>query len=142
MKQTLLIIVAAFCLHTICRAQDGSVPDIIKRGFEAYQKASAQAALDTWLRGSPVEYDQRTRTQLGGGLGAIDSAYGKFVGWELIRSIKISDSVRRVYITAKYEKGPLFMSFDCYQGADWMIPALDFQTKLSLLLPPSILGGL
>ena len=140
MKHILQIFATALLLQTLCFAQN-EAPDVVKRGFDAYLKSGAQAGIDEWIKGSPVQNDQSGRLQLVGGLTTIESAYGNFTGWELIRVVILSASTRRVYVVAKYEKGPLFMSFDCFKSTEWIIPTLDLNTKANLVLPSNLLGG-
>lgn len=141
MKRALLLIVTAFSFSALCRAETPAVPDIVKRGFDAYLNSGVEAGVDEWLKGSPIEKEKTMRLQVIGGVTTIESSYGKLTGWELIRVVALSDSARRIYIVAKYEKGPLYMSFDCYNAKDWIIPVLNLNTKATEILPPNLLGG-
>lgn len=141
MKFAFLLIIAAFSSSALCRAESPAVPDVVKRGFDAYLKLGVEAGFNEWLKGSPIEKEKTMRAQATGLANTIESGYGKFTGWELIRVVALSDSVRRVYAIAKYEKGPLYVSFDCYKAKDWIIPMFNLTTKASEILPPSMLGG-
>jgi hypothetical protein len=143
MKTLLPLSAAALLLAHSAFAQNSiPAPDIIGSGFDAYQKDGVQAAMTVWLKNSAIENDSAGRMQMAGGLGTLQGAYGRFTGWEIVRAVKLGESVRRVYIVAKFERGPIFFAFDCYQAAaGWTISTFDMHTKPSSIFPAAILGG-
>jgi hypothetical protein len=118
------------------------VPNIVTDGFAAYQKSGGKAALAAWLKGSPMENDTTTNINMTGLLGQIETAYGKMVGFDTLRVVVVSPALQRVYVLIKFEKGPMYASFDCYKApAGWIIPILNFNTKASEVLPANFLNG-
>ena len=117
------------------------VPQIVLAGFKAYETTNARAALVAWLEGSPVS-NPATIEQMLATLGPIEGAYGTIVGHEIVRVVSVSPSVRQVYGIIRYERGPLFVSFQCYRaGKDWIIPMLLSNTRITEVFPASLLGS-
>lgn len=141
MKSPTLAILIACCLAGSALAA-ADIPSIVTDGIAAYQKSGGKAALAAWLKGSPMENDTTTSIHMSGLLSQIETAYGKMIGFDPIRVVAISPSVQRVYVLLKFEKGPLYASFDCYKAqGNWIIPNLDCNTKANLILPPNLLDG-
>ncbi|MES2570142.1 MAG: hypothetical protein V4710_08810 [Verrucomicrobiota bacterium] len=141
MKSVLLLLLLAL-LSTASPAAEDDVPEIVAKGFGEYQKHGALAAFNSWLSGSAIESDDNIQDQITARMSRVQAAFGRMIGYELIRTVTLSPSTRRVYAVAKFEKGAAWMSFDCYRpGRDWIIPRLDFNTNANLILPPNLLGG-
>ena len=136
-----LALVVVCCLAASASAQT-DLPPIISNGLDAYQKTDGKAALAAWLKGSPVENDTTTKMQVNGLLAQIEAAYGKMIGSETLRVVTLSPSMQRVYLLIKFEKGPLYASFDCYKSpTGWIVPICDFNTKANTILPAGLLAG-
>ena len=119
-----------------------NVPDIVTKGLAAYEKSGGVVAMATWLKGSPIETDTTTKMTVTGGIAQIETLYGKMIGFETIRVANVTPSMLRVYVMLKFERGPVFFSFDCYRAEkDWTIPFIDFNSKAGSILPASILAG-
>lgn len=117
------------------------VPRIVSAGFAAYESNDSRAALAVWLAGSPVS-NPATTEQMVASLAPIEAAYGRVIGHEILRVVSVSPSLRRVYAVVRYERGPLFVLFDCYRTSnDWIIPMFLTNTKASDILPASLLSG-
>ena len=119
-----------------------SIPDLITKGLAAYEKSGGKEAMAVWLKGSALEGDTTTRMNVAGGLAQIEAAYGKMIGFEPVRTVSVTPSMLRVYVVAKFEKGPVFFAFDCY-GAEkeWITSFIDFNTRPATILPPDTLAG-
>lgn len=105
-----------------------------------YKKEGAAKAFDTWLVGSPLEHDTTTKVNIIGGITQIEAAYGKFSGYEYLGMVPFTASVKRYYIVAIYEKGPLYMWFEIFtkDGKD-ILPSFDCNTKAQVILPQSFI---
>lgn len=141
MKNLVLTLLVATGLCTSACAQT-DIPSVVTDGLNAFQKSGGKSALAAWLKGSPVENDTTTNINMSGLLGQVETAYGKMIGYDIVRVVNISTTVRRVYLVMRFEKGPLFASFDCYKSADsWIIPQVDFNTKVNSVFPASLISG-
>jgi len=130
----LLLIVTLFIMSTTAFAQE--VPKIVTQGLDANKASGYMEAFSIWLKGSPLESDKTTMMNLKGAFTQIESMYGKATGYELLRTISISQSTIRVYAEIRYEKGPLFIFFDCYKSSNgWIIPMMKFQNEADKVLP-------
>lgn len=118
-----------------------AVPDIIGKGFDAYKVGNSNA-LDVWFKGTPMEKDLESRTKVASQLTNVESVYGKFIGWELVKVVPITASTEIVYAVAKFEKSPLWFAFDCYKATDqWTVPTIRINQNAAGFLPTSVLDG-
>lgn len=114
------------------------VPDIIANGFAAYGKTGSTDAINVWFKGSPMESDLNTRMTTASNLTKFEGAYGKFVGWELVKAYTLTASTKVIFVVVKYEKGPLWVAFNCYKNGDsWNIPTIGMDTNPTKILPAS-----
>jgi len=114
-------------------------PKIVISGMEAYKTSGFEGAFAIWLKGSPLENDKTTMTNLKGAITQIEATYGKMKGYEVLRVVKISTATTRTYAEIRYEKGPLFLYVDCYKTATgFVVPMMRFHTEADKLLPEDI----
>lgn len=119
-----------------------ALPDIVTKGLAAYQLSGGKEAMAVWLKGSPLENDTTTKLNVAGGLATIETAFGKMIGSETIRLVQVSPSILRAYVVLKFERGPVFFTFDCYRAAkEWGVFFIDFNSRPSVGLPIDILTG-
>ena len=138
MKSTLTVFLIASAITRSAIAQD-NIPSIVTDGLTAYQKAGAKTAVLVWLKGSNT---QNETSSMEGVLNQIETAYGKMVGFEVVRVVSVSPSFQRVYVLIKYEGGPGYASFDCYRTpVHWIIPQLGVFTRPNEVWPADLLSG-
>jgi hypothetical protein len=141
MKSIFAIILIGLTISGSAFAQK-DVPSVVTDGLNAYQKSGGKAALAAWLKGSPMENDTTTSITMSGLLGQIETAYGKMVGFDVLQVVTVSPALQRLYILIRFEKGPVYASFDCYKGSvGWIIPIMNLNTKASEVLPANLLSG-
>lgn len=117
------------------------VPRIVTAGFAAYEAKGSRGAIAVWLEGSPAS-NPATTEQMIASLTPIEAVYGNVIGHDILLVVPVSPSLRRVYAIARYERGPLFISFDCYRaGKEWIIPMFLTNTRAADILPASLLSG-
>jgi len=137
MKLTSLWICAAF-LALVCSVFAEPVPKILSDGMDLYKKDGAAKALAFLLAGSPVENNTTAIVNQVGNLNAIESAYGKFLGYETVGVVSFSKSAKRYYLVMLYEKGPFYSWFEVYSGGGKeIITSFDCNTKVNAILPDS-----
>jgi hypothetical protein len=108
------------------------IPKIVQFGLETYKSEGPEAAVKAWLKGGPIEGNRDAANILRQAQGA----YGSYRGYEVIHMQDISASVRVVYLTLNFERGPVFSRFIVYrsdQGA--MITALNVSVKPEDIVP-------
>lgn len=136
-----LFAIAALPVRAQTTVRPPDVPSIVTAGFAAYESKDSRAAIGVWLNGSPAS-SPATVEQMIASFAPIELAYGSVIGHEIVRVVPVTPSFRRIYAIIRYERGPLFVSFDCYQTSkDWIIPMLLVNTRASELFPASVLGG-
>lgn len=142
MKRVLTVWLACLSISGVTIAATPAIPPIVTAGLEAYQKSGFKAALDVWLKGSPMESDKTSLINTTGAIASIETAYGKMTGYEVVKTVSLSPSTLRVYVVIDYEKGPLFASFYCYKSKDgWIIPKFQCHTDVERVFPESLLRG-
>jgi hypothetical protein len=137
--KTLLTLVVI--LSTLALRAETDAPAIVTEGLKAYFTPGRSAAVDLWLRGSPLSDDRSTANKINDALARIEREYGRMIGSEPIRVVAVAPSLRRVYVLLKFEKGPGYGVFDCYRAEkDWVITTLDFNAKSAAIMPSNLLG--
>lgn len=120
-------------------AKAAQPPAIIQRGLAAYAEKGAEAALQAWIAGSPLENDKMALSQANL-LRQIESFYGSYKDYESIGIKPLGRSTAIHYLVLKYEKGPLFCSFVIYTTAEEEIMhRFDFNTIPREIMPPAML---
>ena len=142
MKLPLVCLLATFLSITACLGQDPSIPTVVVKGFEIYQRDGTLAAVNSWFAGSARETEGGLQDEAVDRLNRVSTWLGSMFDYELVRSVPLSASTRRVYLAVKYQKGVAWMWFDCYRpGEQWIVTRFDFSTNANNVLPENILGG-
>ena len=113
-----------------------SLPEVVTRGFEQYARSGAEAALQAWVAGGPLQSDEFVSSQAGG-LHRIEVFFGKYQGYDLIRVSPVTARLKAVYTVLNFEKGPAFCYMLCYQtsGGGWVVSDFDGSTSPRRILP-------
>jgi hypothetical protein len=118
------------------------VPKLITSGLEAYKTTGSAEAFAIWLKGSPLEADKTTMASLKDSFTQVEAMYGKMIGYDVLRTVKISSRTNRIYAEIHYEKGPLFLYMDCYKSPNgWIVPMMRFHTDADKILTAEVFGG-
>ena len=137
-----LLPVILACSCSPSRNSGGEVPPVVGAGLETYRTNGLSSAYKVWANRGPLESDTSARDNFVIGLEKVQTVYGKVMGYEIVKVVKVSSSVRRVYAVVQYEKAPVYASFDCYRPGDkWYVTDLLFHTKVNMVFPPSLLDG-
>jgi len=136
MRQLLMIPIVLLALVQPARGQAGSLPPIIKAGFDAYQAKGKEAAVDAWVSGSALAQDPTVRPSLVQAMGQVESLFGSFVGYDLLKVVALGPHASRTYLVFVYQHGPAFAYFDAFQGSSGSnLTAFQFHTKAHEILP-------
>jgi len=140
-KIVLLSFISIVFLMAPSLAQSAEIPKIILNGIEAYKNQSAEAAIQTWLKGSPLENDKNALSQ-SNLLLRIESFYGKIVGFNLIEKKKFSENSTIYYLEMRHEAGPVFAKFLTYKTKKGtIIVSFDLNTKPEAVFPQKMLSS-
>ena len=143
MKATLpLVLIALLLTLSSVYSQDRTpVPPIVAQGFDQLRSNGSLAAMSAWFAGSAQENDAE-QDRAAANLNNAQTYYGRYIGYEVLRSVPLTGSTERVYAAVKFEKGVAWIAFDCYRpDKTWIVVRFDFATNANLVLPPNILGG-
>lgn len=134
MKHALLLLL---CLAGSAFA-DSQPLDLVIEGLNSYCRSGGNAAVETWQKGSVREgfsFVEEFFAQT-------EKLYGRVLGFETIRVVPVSASMQRAYILLKYERGPAYLSFDCYKpDSNWIISTMHCDTKPGAVLPERLMVG-
>lgn len=116
-------------------AQEGKIPDVILNGLNVYKEKGPSAAIEEWLKGSPVEGQKNALSQ-SNVLLQVEAFYGSYQSVELINIKDVTRTSKIVYVQLDYENGPVFAYFVIYKKADrWIITSFQFHTEPNAILP-------
>ena len=133
-------VLSVFLLAAVSYAEE--VPKLVTSGLEAYKTTGSTEAFALWLKGSPLETDKTTLASLKDSFTQVETMYGKMIGYDVLRTVKISAHTSRVYAEIQYEKGPLFMYLDCYRSVNgWIVSVMKFHTDADRILTNEPLNG-
>lgn len=134
------LIALSICASSFAQDIDTTLPDIVANGVKALKETNASAAIDVWLKGSPIENDTTGRGKILGGLSTIEGLYGKSTGFDVVEVFPVTPTTVRVYGVVRYEKGPLYARWDCFKTpSGWIIPEFFFNTTAEQVFPAALL---
>lgn len=118
----LLVLAVVLCgvLPGRIEAQEGgpkaaALPGFIIGGLKAYKNSGPDAAVQTWLKGSPIDGNPDAQAQLNI-LHQVQDLYGPLQSYEVINSHDLGPRTRIIYIVLEFERGPLFTKFVVYRA--------------------------
>ena len=129
-----------FLFTSVSHAED--ISKLVTSGLEAYKATGSADAFAIWLKGSPLEADKTTMATLKDSFTQVETMYGKMIGYDVLRTVKISSRTNRIYTEIQYEKGPLFMYMDCYKSVNgWIVSMMRFHTDADKILTAEVPSG-
>lgn len=97
------------------------LPPVIAAGMDVYAMEGADRAIQTWMKGGPLENDEKI-LGMASVFQEVEQHYGKYTGYRSIGQSTLSPESKIVFIQMNFEKGPLFLRFLCYQtGGKWIV---------------------
>ena len=111
------------------------LPPLISSGFDALKTKGPEEALKAWIKGSRVDGSKEALSQAAFLL-QVESLYGDYIGFDVIRSKRISPKCSAFYILINFDKGPVFSRFLVYKThQEWILTYFNFNTKPDAILP-------
>lgn len=116
------------------------VPELVSRGFAAYETGGYSAALDAWLAGWSPDDVAPVKAGFEPVFQQMEEQAGRYVGPELLGTAGWGEHARRVYALVLYEERPLFARFDLYQvDGQWRVLNITLNTDPERVFPPGLL---
>lgn len=140
--KTWFLLLTAMILASPLRANDSMVtlPEVVSKGLNSLKYSGSASAVNAWMIGSPLEKDPAGRSRILGALSAVEGIYGKSTGYEIIQIFALTPSTLRIYGVILFEKGPLYVRWDCYRTTDgWVIPEFVVNTTAEKVIPVELL---
>jgi hypothetical protein len=133
-------VLSVFLFASASSAED--VPKLVTSGLDTYKTTGSGEAFAIWLKGSPLETDKTAMTSLKDSFTQVETMYGKMIGYDVLRTVRISSRTNRIYAEIQYEKGPLFLYMDCYRSLNgWIVAMMKFNTDADRVLANESLSG-
>jgi hypothetical protein len=112
-----------------------TIPPIIEQGFKKYKMKGWRDALEEWYHYShriTDEGDSLTVTALD----KARSVFGKYIDYEIVDKMVVSNRNNLVYLTINHEKGPLFVLFTLYYPDNkWIISRIKASIDINDVFP-------
>lgn len=113
-----------------------ALPPVILSGLDGYKSKGAEEAVRLWVKDSPLEGSNDAQSQVTA-LRQIESLYGAYQWYEIIRTREITPRMMVIYLVLDYERGPLFARFTIYRANHrWIMTYFDFNTREENIFPP------
>lgn len=126
---------------TGCSAHAQDMSSVLTQTLKVYSDKGADAYLEAVLKGGPMEGSKDALSQANM-LHTIESYYGSYQSFEVIREVKAGSQARFVYYVLNYEHGPLFGRATGYKHGDtWRIVNFKFHTEAQQIWPDGLLTG-
>jgi hypothetical protein len=111
-------------------------PPIVLDGLKALVRSGIDTAVAVWLKGSPIQNDTASVTQITKAFTQLPTWFGKPVDFEILKTYLVGTHFKRTYAIALFEGGPVYFRFDYYSGSKgWLMQHLDFNTDRTKILP-------
>lgn len=136
----LLAVIFGFLSLTLCfqgaaGEADASIPSIIRRGFECFQKGRPAQGVDAWKEGGMVGEEFKSVSH-GVYFQQAERTLGKYVSYEWVATKMIGKSSKVVYLAINYEQGAVYARFLVYRtDKDWVVQNMNFNTRPEALMP-------
>jgi hypothetical protein len=112
------------------------IPPILFNGLKAYKDRGADDAIQTWIKGGPLDGSDEALAQADG-LRATQNLYGAYQWFEVSSTHSVSPKTEIIYLVLDFDKGPLFGKFVLYQSSNgWIITSFNLNTKDELVFVP------
>ncbi len=118
-----------------------SIPTQLRAAADAYKKNGVEAFLPTLFNsqlasGNGVNVREKIAV-----MKTVEKAYGRYVGLEMIDSIRISKSTKIIFFVLKYQKGPLYGVITTYRfNKSTKITGFKIHTVITQIIPTQILA--
>jgi hypothetical protein len=108
---------------------------IVVSGLQAYKDKGPEEAVRAWIKGSGIDGSKEAMAQANT-LRQVEDYYGKFQGFEVVKTSNLTPKTQVAYLVMDYEKGPVFAKFVSYRSEQgWVLAYFNFNTKEENLFP-------
>jgi|GEM_PF-3149225 len=80
--------------------------------FETYRRFGGPAAIDKMVQGAPRDVDGDVRTEVTPAFSELQSSFGSFTGYDVMRVMTISSDHHRLFLKLNYERGTGYAMID------------------------------
>lgn len=120
------------------------LPPNILRGLDELSRGRSDSATSSWTGGWLPSQDSANGVQLRESLEGLAKAGGTMRGWEFLKVLDLTRSLKRVYVLLRGEPLPVYVLLVLYQsqvGGCWTVITINWNTDPDRVLPPSLWGN-
>jgi len=135
-----ILITLSIVFTTSLFASTLSPEDVIKSGLKAYDQNGTKAAIEVWIKGSALEGSKEALAQ-SNALQQIEDYFGKYQGYEIVKSYQLSQKSTMIYFVLNYEKGVTYASMQLYKSTsgEWVSTQFNFHTNVLMVWSNSMI---
>lgn len=134
-----LAVVMSMTAFSLAHATD--VPDSYQKAMKLYKEENSQAMLKALFAGSPIS-DQKAIDNINTELQKAEGVCGKYVDYELIKKVDLTDSSMILYTQINFQKCPMFVYEIYYKiGDNWVVTQINFDTNPVNIFPTALMSG-
>ncbi|WP_133406759.1 hypothetical protein [Parashewanella tropica] len=122
--------------------QASPIPNSLAAGFKAYSSDGPRSAIQSWVKGGAMENNLDALSQANR-FRQIEDYYGKYQGFEIVKSNKISSKSSVYLVTINYKKGILYSKFFTYRNNKnkEIVTSFKFHTEAEMVWPKYLIYG-
>jgi hypothetical protein len=111
------------------------IPNVIRSGFSEYKTFGSKKAVKAWMKNGPNEINYESLPVIND-LQYVDNLYGNYKNYEIIKTVKLSNSTTVLYISINYDLGALFSKFIIYNiGGEELVTKMEVNTNPEIIMP-------
>ena len=141
--RTLLVLVVLAGIPVRLHAQTDSLPPIIVAGLRsAVDSGNCRPAFERWTSNWTMQPGREASvTETVASCGVIAERLGAIRGYDVIKVLRITPHVWRVYVLLVCERGPAYLGLVLYRAneADWKVTTVNWNTDPDRVIPASVL---
>ena len=128
----LFVVISAFAQEL---TPEETIPPIIEQGFKKYKMKGWKDALTEWYRYSHRITDEGDSLTVNA-LDKATSVFGKYIDYEIVDKMVVSNRNNLIYLTINHEKGPIFVLFTLYYPDNkWIISRIKASIDINDVFP-------
>lgn len=119
----------------------GPLPSNIAQALETFRTDGAAAGVKALTPGWSSGADADKQVQLIDAFAKLEPFAGKMLGYDVARTVSVSNHLQRNYLVLLYERQPVYLLLTLYQppGTPWQVVTFNFHTDPRQVFPPSLL---
>jgi hypothetical protein len=141
--RTLLLLIGLAAIPVPLTAQADSLPPIVVTGLRtAVDSGNCRSASEQWTSHWTMQPGHEAAvTETVASCGVLTERLGVIRGYDLIRVLRVTPHIWRVYVLLVCDNGPAYLGLVLYRvnDADWKVTTVNWNTDPDRVIPASVL---